>query len=125
MRRKRFLDGKLNSEGETMSESQAEYGDRRPNEKEGKLAWNVFPFPEAEEVCSAFVYGAEKYGGPFTYRRGIPIPEIFAKVIRHLVEIQRGVIYDPESGCLHWAHVAANALMAIAQYRQGHVEGLE
>lgn len=101
-----------------MTETQVEYVDRGPKEITGKVDWSVFPFAEAEEVCIVFANGAKKYGAPFTYRKGIPESELLAAAVRHLVQIHRGQSIDQESGCSHWAHVAANAIMAIAQYQR-------
>lgn len=46
---------------------------RGPKDTTGKTDWSVFPFAETEEVVYVFKYGAQKYGEPFTYRRGIPV----------------------------------------------------
>jgi len=90
--------------------------DIAPKEKLNKPDWSVFPFTEALEVLKVFEYGAEKYHAPFTYRRGTGVPEhdLWSASLRHLIELQNGNQLDPESNCLHWAHIAANALMAIA-----------
>lgn len=99
-----------------------QYEDRGPKDKTGKPDWSVFPFTEAEEVLKVFEYGIQKYGAPFTYRKGIPIEELLAATIRHLVQIQNAVqmhdMLDNESYCLHAAHVAANALMMISQIQK-------
>jgi hypothetical protein len=88
-----------------------------PKEKEGKTHWKYFPFKECEEVVKAFEYGVKKYGGPFTYRKGIDPLDLMEAAMRHLIEIQKGNILDSESGLNHFAHVAASALMALSQYK--------
>jgi len=88
--------------------------DRGPKENTGKPDWAVFPFAEAESVVKVFEYGANKYGAPFTYRKGIPTSELWSAIMRHLIEIQNGNDIDSESGCLHMAHIAANALMSLS-----------
>ena len=88
-----------------------------PKEKEGKTHWKYFPFEECEEVVKAFEYGVKKYGGPFTYRKGIDPLDLMEAAMRHLIEIQKGNIFDSESGLNHFAHVAASALMALSQYK--------
>jgi len=88
-----------------------------PKEKEGKIHWKYFPFEECEEVVKAFEYGVKKYGGPFTYRKGIDPLDLMEAAMRHLIEIQKGNIFDSESGLNHFAHVAASALMALSQYK--------
>lgn len=89
---------------------------RGPKESEGKPDWTIFPFAEAEEVLKVFEYGTIKYGAPFTYRKGIPIDELLAAIFRHTIHIQNGNLLDDESGLSHFAHIAANALMAISSY---------
>lgn len=89
--------------------------DRGPKESTGKPDWSVFPFKEAEDVVKVFEYGSNKYGAPFTYRKGIPASELWAAIMRHAIAIQSGDDVDPESGCKHMAHIAANALMALSQ----------
>lgn len=93
--------------------------ERGPKETTGKPNWAVFPFSEAEEVVKVFEYGAIKYGAPFTYRKGIPPAELWSAIMRHLIEIQNGHDIDDESGCLHIAHIAANALMSLSQKTGG------
>ncbi len=89
-----------------------------PKEKEDKPDWSIFPFDEAEHVLRVFEYGAKKYCKPFTYRQLVPPDELLAAAIRHLICIQNGFSCDRESGLLHWAHIAANALMALSHYRK-------
>ena len=88
-----------------------------PKLKTGKLDWSVFPLQEAEEVVKVFVHGLDKYKAPFTYRNGTGIPEkdMLSATMRHIKEIQMGELIASDSGCLHWAHIAADALMAIAK----------
>lgn len=89
---------------------------RGPKDQAGKTDWSVFPFQEAGEVARVFAFGASKYGAPFTYRKGIPQAELWAAAMRHMIAHQSGETIDPESGCSHIAHVAANALMMLAQH---------
>lgn len=88
-------------------------------QQKGKRRWDVFPWQECEEVVKVFEYGTQKYGEPFKYRTpeakaGISIAEWLAAIQRHIFELYKGNSIDNESGCHHLAHIAANALMAIA-----------
>ena len=94
--------------------TEEQWRDRGPKHTAGKRDWSVFPFKECEEVLKVFEYGADKYGAPFTYRKGIPTEELFAAIIRHAVQIHIGFDNDKESGLSHAAHIAANALMMLA-----------
>jgi len=88
-----------------------------PKEKEGKDRWHIFPFRECREVLKAFEFGVQKYGKPFTYRQGdgLPQEDMFDATMRHLEQIQAGEHSAADSNCLHWAHIAADALMAITR----------
>jgi hypothetical protein len=89
---------------------------RGPKEKDGKPDWSIMPFNEMEYALRVFEYGVKKYGGPFTYRAGIPISELLSAAMRHLIAIQNGEEIDPESGQPHAAHVVTNGLMMISQF---------
>lgn len=89
-----------------------------PKDKTNKPSWWLFPYEEAEEVRKVFEHGATKYHAPFTYRQGtgVPLNDLWDATKRHLLELHANghYHYDTESQCLTWAHIAANALMAIA-----------
>lgn len=89
--------------------------EKAPKEKNGKPDWSVFPMTELEEVLKVFEFGAKKYGEPFTYRKGegVPVTDLYSATFRHLLEIHKKKEIAEDSQCYHWAHVAANALMAI------------
>jgi hypothetical protein len=112
-----IITGKIifQSQGAVIETIPATEPERGPKETTGKPNWAVFPFAEAESVVKVFEHGANKYGAPFTYRKGIPPAELWSAIMRHLIEIQNGNDIDAESGCLHMAHIAANALMMISQ----------
>lgn len=87
-----------------------------PKEFAGKLDWFIFPFEEAEQVLEVFSHGAKKYGAPFTYRKLVPHDQLFSATMRHLIELHKGNQIDSESRIRHWAHIAANALMALSHH---------
>jgi hypothetical protein len=88
-------------------------------ERKGKLMWRNLPLKELQEVCKVFNYGAseEKYKAPFTYRigKGLSDYDMFDANMRHLERIQAGELRAKDSKCLHWAHIAADALMEISK----------
>jgi hypothetical protein len=88
-----------------------------PKEREGKLVWRNLPLKELEEVCKVFNHGTIKYKAPFTYRigGGLPDGDMFDANMRHLERIQAGELRAMDSGCLHWAHIAADSLMEISR----------
>ena len=90
--------------------------DFAPKEKENKPNWAIFPFTELEEVLKVFEFGVKKYGSPFSFRRGqgVSKSDLFSASIRHLLEIHKGHSIAEDSNCYHWAHLAANAIMALS-----------
>ena len=91
-----------------------------PKEKENKPDWSIFPFTELEEVLKVFEFGVKKYGSSFSFRRGhgVSKPDLFSASIRHLLEIHKGNLIAEDSQCYHWAHLAANAIMALSHPKE-------
>ena len=78
-----------------------------------KVRLELLPWDALEEVGRILTYGAEKYG-PNQWR-GVAQERYIGALLRHLSAYQRGETYDPESGQLHLAHLATNALFILAQ----------
>lgn len=76
---------------------------------EGKPGYHLFDPAALEAVARVFEYGAKKYA-PRNWERGMKWTVMFNSLIRHSWAWLRGEEIDPESGCLHMAHVAWNAL---------------
>lgn len=104
--------------GDAETLAKVEQPSRGPKESAGKRHWEWFPFREAGHVVDVFEYGVKKYGAPFTYRAGIPAEELLAAIIRHAIKMLDGNNRDDESGCLHAAHIAADALMILAKEKK-------
>jgi len=87
---------------------------------EGKPEWAVLPWRELEEVVRVFEEGAapEKYGAPFTYRKGIMFSKLFSAAIRHLLAWWRGRDCDQKTENSHLAHACANCLMLMSMSRK-------
>lgn len=86
--------------------------------EEGKPDYSVLPWDAMEDVTRVFEYGVDKYGGPFTYKKGILHSKLFNAAIRHLMGWYfHGINKDKESGCHHLAHLAANALMLLSMMK--------
>lgn len=83
---------------------------------QGKLRWGLLRrslVGPLESVIRVLMYGASKYGdenwqavenGKSRYRDALD---------RHLAEIDKGVLVDPDTGEPHLAHVATNALFLL------------
>lgn len=69
-----------------------------------KIAWQLLPWAEVEEVAQVMDDGAKKYS-PDNWRIVPNAQErYFSAAIRHLVAWQKGEKKDPESGRSHLAH---------------------
>ena len=85
---------------------------------EGKPDWSVMPWDALEEVVKVFEYGTEKYKKPFTYKKGIPVSQLFQSLMRHAIAwFFRREDIDPETDCNHLGHCVANALMILSYYK--------
>jgi len=79
----------------------------------GKLPWHLLPWDAAAEVVAVLRYGASKYKAR-NWERGLSYCETHDCLMRHLRAWYAGESHDPESGCLHLAHVGCNALFLLA-----------
>lgn len=80
---------------------------------EGKIRWDLLPFDALNEVAKVSTYGATKYA-PRNWEKGLSWSSCFASFMRHFYARCTGEIYDPESQCLHTAHMAWNALAILS-----------
>jgi hypothetical protein len=62
-----------------------------------------------EELAKVLAWGAKKYA-KHNWRKGLSFSETIGSLERHVAALKRGEIRDPESGCLHSAHMLANAM---------------
>lgn len=92
---------------ETMGES------IKNDRKDGKVRMELLPFPELREIAKVYTAGAKKYGDnnwqdlPDGYQR------YKGAMLRHLTEVEMGNDVDEETGCLHVAQVAWNAIAML------------
>lgn len=86
---------------------------QKNDRKDGKLRWELLPLEEVEELVKVYTFGAAKYAEnswqklPDGYRR------YKAALFRHILAYEKGETMDPESGLLHLAHAAWNALAML------------
>lgn len=81
--------------------------------RDGKLRWDLLPLDVIEKVVEIYTFGAKKYKEnswqnlPDGYRR------YKAALFRHITAYEKGEVYDSESGCMHLAHAAWNAIAML------------
>lgn len=82
----------------------------------GKLLANIlfedFPFA-LEGVLEIATFGAKKYARSSWHSVPDALQRYSDAMVRHQIAIGKGEIYDPESGLLHRAHFAWNALAVL------------
>ena len=86
-----------------------------------KIRVDLIPARATEEVGKVFTFGAKKYGDR-NWEKGMDWTRMIASSKRHLLAIEKGEDYDPESGLLHSAHLACNSLM-LTEYYHIHQKG--
>ena len=78
-----------------------------------KIRMDLLPFEALEAVAEVLTRGTRKYSdnGWQTVENGER--RYLAALLRHLAARERGEMTDPESGLLHAAHMAADALFIL------------
>lgn len=86
---------------------------RKNDFRDGKARMDLLPLPELEEVAKVLTAGARKYGD--NNWRSLPngYERYKGALLRHLTAVERGQERDDDTGCLHIAQVAANALFML------------
>lgn len=83
------------------------------DERDNKLPWHLFPFVTVEEIVRVYQAGAKKYGPNRWQNLDDGYQRYKAAMIRHLCEYEKGNRVDKETGCLHLAQVAWNAIAML------------
>lgn len=90
---------------------------KRFNAGKPEVASQIAPSALREEA-KVMMAGAKKYGA-HNWRKGGPISQYLDCAMRHLLAIAEGEDVDPETGCLHAAHVRTNMAFVIELSRTG------
>lgn len=90
-----------------------EYNSIKNDRKDEKIMMDLLPWPELEEIAKVYTAGAKKYG-PNKWQN---LPDGYQRykgaMLRHLTEVEKGNEIDQETGCLHIAQVAWNAIAML------------
>lgn len=87
---------------------------RRDNQ--GKLRYDLLEPYALEKLVEVFTFGATKYAD-HNWLQGLKWSNITASLERHLAAYKMGEDYDKETGKLHAAHIAWNAMALLSHYR--------
>ena len=88
-----------------------------------KLRWDLFPDDALEKIAEVYTHGAIKYADE-NWRKGMNWKRMIASMKRHTKAITTGEDIDADSGCLHLAMIAWNAISLI-WYQIEQIEGAE
>lgn len=78
-----------------------------------KLRWDLLPLQEIEDIVRVYTAGANKYGDNNWQHLDNGYQRYKAAMLRHLLEYEKGNVYDDETGCRHLAQVAWNAIAML------------
>ena len=115
-----FNDLRHTSIGNYVSEPAADTSSQPAIKRDdGKPAMSLLPMDALHEVAKCLAFGADKYGR-YNWRNGFDWSRLEAAMLRHYAAYQRGEDRDKESGHLHTAHMAVNALFLLAHQLNGY-----
>lgn len=78
-----------------------------------KPRWDLLPLGLIEKLVEVFHFGAKKYSPGSWMHLENGDRRYHAALLRHLTAHEKGELYDKESGLLHLAHCAWNALAIL------------
>jgi len=79
----------------------------------GKLQYNLLPPECIREIVEILTYGANKYSPDNWQHVSDAENRYYNALMRHLEAWRSGEDMDPESGKLHLAHMATNAIFLL------------
>lgn len=81
--------------------------------QDDKLRWDLLPMVEIEDIVRVYHAGAKKYGENRWQGLENGYQRYKAALLRHLLEAEKGNMVDEDTGCLHLAQVAWNAIAML------------
>lgn len=99
-------------------------GSGKDDRADGKLRWDLLPLAEIEDIVRVYTEGAKKYADNSWQDIPDGFNRYFAATMRHLVAYAKGERFDSDTGCMHLAQVAWNAiaLLYYDKHNKGPVE---
>lgn len=90
------------------------YNESKKNDiQDDKLRWDLLPLQEIEDIVRVYHAGAKKYGANKWQGLENGYQRYKAALLRHLLEAENGNMVDEDTGCLHLAQVAWNAIAML------------
>lgn len=85
----------------------------KDDRKDKKPMWELLPLEDIENIVEVYTAGARKYGPDRWQNLENGYQRYKAAMLRHLVEYEKGNRIDPDTGCMHLAQVAWNAIAML------------
>lgn len=79
---------------------------------EGKVRMDLIPFDALDAIGRVLTKGLKKYT-PRNWEHGMDWSRCQASLMRHFSAFSQGEDIDPETGELHTAHIACNAIYLL------------
>ena len=86
---------------------------RKNDRIDGKVRMELLPFPELEEIAKVLTAGAKKYGANNWQYLEDGYERYKGALLRHLTEVEKGNVFDEDTGCMHAAQVVCNAMFML------------
>lgn len=99
--------------------SEAEPAGVKNDFKDDKLRWDLLPMEEIEDIVRVYHAGAKKYGPNNWQNLDNGFERYRAAAARHLMEYLKGERVDADTGCLHLAQYAWNAIAMLWYDKHG------
>lgn len=96
-----------------------ETGSVKNDFKDDKLRWDLLPMEEIEDIVRVYHAGAKKYGPNRWQNLDDGANRYYAAMMRHLMEYMKGNRIDADTGALHLAQVAWNAIAMLWYDKHG------
>ena len=85
----------------------------KSDRKDDKPMWELLPLLTIEEVVKVYTAGAKKYAPNNWMHLENGYERYKAALFRHICEFERGNWLDADTGCIHLAQVAWNAIAML------------
>ena len=79
----------------------------------GKVPLNLLPPYAIESIARVREFGNSKYNSAWGWLETVTASELIEATKRHLLQLDKGVLRDDESGLLHLEHAACSLMMAL------------
>lgn len=97
--------------------------DKAKRFNQGKIDHTLHYIPALEEMAKVWMYGEGKYGRSNWHKLwgDETINVVMASLLRHAFAIQKGELFDQETGLTHASHLMCNCCMIIKHMNDNNI----